>query len=77
MAQLDSIVRGQDVYLSRILLEQPDGFVSADVAEICLVETEYRNTRIWLEDGRSGLSDHPLKYFEDSLDPKKFVRVSR
>ena len=77
MAQLDSIVRGQDVYLSRILLEQPDGFVPADVAEICLVETEYRNTRIGLEDGRSGLSDHPLKYFEDSLDPKKFVRVSR
>lgn len=77
MTQLHRMASGQGLYLNRVLLEQPDGFVPADVEEICLVEAECRSTKIWLEDGRSGLSDHPLKYFEDSLDPKRFVRVSR
>lgn len=75
--QMLDMSQGKAVYLNRILLECGEGLYPAEVSDICLLESDMRNVIVCLSDGRRGLVDRPLRYFEETLDPGMFIRVSR
>lgn len=75
--QMLDMSQGKAVYLNRILFECVEGLYPAEVSDICLLESDMRNVIVCLSDGRRGLVDRPLRYFEEVLDPGQFIRVSR
>ena len=77
LKQMHAMSQGKAVYLKRILIESGEGLYPADVSDICLLEADMRSVAVYLSDGRHGLIDQPLRYFEEVLDPGQFIRVSR
>ena len=62
--QMLDMSQGKAVYLNRILFECGEGLYPAEVSDICLLESDMRNVIVCLSDGRRGLVDRPLRYFE-------------
>ena len=75
--QIKELSKGLTAYLKRVLLESGTEMFPAEVSNICLLESDFRSVTVYLNDGRHGFVNHPLRYFENALNPKHFIRVSR
>jgi len=55
----------------------PEGSAVINVADICYAEYDLGIVMVYCKDGRSGHVSSTLAAFQATLDPQKFMRVSR
>lgn len=60
-----------------MLLQRGSDMLIYDVEQICFIQTEKGNTRVFLMDGLWGDIDFSLVELLKSLSPEKFCRISR
>ncbi len=71
------IVRREVKYRKRLFLDYGHGTLICPVSKLAYVFTERGYTRVFMDDGRYGLTDKPLCDLTESLDPTHFLRVNR
>ena len=71
------IVRHDVKYRKRLFLDYGQGTLICPVSELAYVFTERGYTRVFMDDGRYGLTDNSLSILTESLDPTQFLRVNR
>ena len=73
----ENVINERHPSLQRLLIRSENGCIPAEMSRICIIECGIRDTKIILDDGRAGISEHTLRYFEDNVNPDRFIRVSR
>ena len=73
----DSIINRTKSYPKRLIIEHGPDLFPVYVSDIVLIETEFRNTKIFTSDGRWGISKYTLKFFEENLECRNFFKISR
>ncbi|MCQ2147716.1 MAG: LytTR family DNA-binding domain-containing protein, partial [Bacteroidales bacterium] len=62
---------------SRIVIESESSYTPINTKDIALIETDFKSSVVYLTNGKKYPCSMNLKKFEATLDPDKFIRVSR
>lgn len=64
-------------YRERFLVPYKDGFEVVNVKDVCFICTEFKDTRLYLKNGKFFSISIPLEEAERQLNPRLFFRVNR
>ena len=64
-------------YRERFLVPYKDGFEVVNVKDVCYICTEFKDTRLYLKNGKFFSVSMPLDEAERQLNPRLFFRVNR
>lgn len=71
------IISGNIGFRKRLLIEKGADLIVRDVEDLCYVLTEGGYVTVFFNDGSSHMFSNPLTSLSESLDPAKFMRISR
>lgn len=67
----------ENSYLNKLVIYRSNQDIPVKVKDIALCLNNCRSSKIYLKDGRWGISEKNLTWLEQSLNPEKFIRISR
>lgn len=74
---MESLGLSQGSKTSRIVIESENSYIPIEVKDIAMIETDFKSSVVYMKDGKRFPCSMNLKKFESTLDPSKFIRVSR